>query len=117
MKTMKARVLILTLAIPMMFLILASAQPQTYNWATIAGSAGHSGSADGTNSAARFSAPGGMAVDSGGNLYLADQNNGTIRKLTPVGTNWVSSTIVAVDSAGNDFVADWGNNTIRKLSG
>jgi streptogramin lyase len=143
MKTIEARVLLLPLAIAMLFLSLASAQPQTYNWTTIAGLAGHAGSADGTNSAARFSAPGGMAVDSAGDLYLADQNNGTIRMLTPLGTNWVSSTIaglaghsgsadgtnnairfqtgdnlgwVAVDSAGNVFVADYGNNTIRKLT-
>src|SRR6476661_7707854 len=96
MKTIKATILVLALSIAMTFLSLTDAQPQTYKWTTIAGLGGHSGSADGTNSAARFSAPGGMAVDSAGDLYVADQNNGTIRMLTPVGTNWVSSTIAGL---------------------
>lgn len=112
------------------------------NWAvsTIAGSAGNIGSSDGTNGAARFNEPAGIAVDSATNLYVADTYNDTIRKLTPVGTNWVISTIagltanagsadgtnstarfnnpmgVAVDSAGNVYVADTYNDTIRKLT-
>jgi len=116
--------------------------PTGTNWAvsTIAGSAGNIGGSDGTNGAARFNEPAGIAVDSATNLYVADTYNDTIRKLTPVGTNWVISTIagltanagsadgtnsnarfnnpmgVAVDSAGNVFVADTYNDTIRKLS-
>ena len=39
---------------------------------TLAGSAGSSGSADGTGSAARFYYPIGVAVDSAGNVYVAD---------------------------------------------
>ena len=39
---------------------------------TLAGSAGSSGSADGTGSAARFYYPSGVAVDSAGNVYVAD---------------------------------------------
>ena len=98
----------------------------------------HAGSADGTNSAARFSYPDGVAVDSAGNVYVADQISQTIRKVTPVGTNWVVTTLagrandsgsadgtgsvarfnqptgVAVDSENNVYVADWSNNTIRK---
>jgi hypothetical protein len=82
--------------------------------------------------------PNGVAVDSAGNLYVADSYAWTIRKVTPVGTNWVVSTLagsasdwgsadgtgsaarfnwpsgVAVDSAGNVYVADTDNNTIRK---
>src|SRR5207249_1474293 len=52
---------------------------------TIAGSAGLSGSADGTGSAARFSLPSGLAVDSTGNVYVTDTVNQTIRTITPVG--------------------------------
>jgi streptogramin lyase len=116
--------------------------PVGTNWVvtTLAGLAGNHGSADGTNSAARFYYPEGVAVDTNGNLYVADQINGTIRKLTPVGTNWVVTTLaglagnygsadgtnsaarfaepsgVAVDSAGNLYVADNDNFTIRKMT-
>ena len=114
------------------------------NWVvtTLAGKAGVSGSADGTNSTARFYYPLQVVVDSAGTLYDADSGSSTIRKLTPDGTNWVVTTVaglagslgstdgtgstarfnfgtgaggaVSVDSAGNLYVPDWGNNTIRK---
>ena len=47
---------------------------------TLAGLAGSSGSADGTGSAARFDDPDGVAVDSAGNVYVADYGNETIRE-------------------------------------
>ena len=109
---------------------------------TLAGSAGISGTNDGTGSAARFGgysndSPCGGAMDSTGNLYVADTSNCTIRKVTPAGVvttvaglaRWGGSDDgvgsaalfllprgVAVDSAGNVFVADTGNNTIRQVS-
>ena len=52
---------------------------------TLAGSAGFDGSADGTGSAARFTFPRSVAVDSSGNVYVADTYNHTIRKVTPGG--------------------------------
>jgi sugar lactone lactonase YvrE len=116
--------------------------PVGTNWVvtTLAGRAGSVGSTDGTNSDARFNGPYGVAVDGTGNVYVADYFNYTIRKVTPVGTNWVVSTIaglagnrgsadgtnsdaqfefpngVAVDANGNVYVADLGNNTIRKVT-
>ncbi len=116
--------------------------PLGTNWVvtTLAGQAGNPGSADGTNSAARFNHPSDVAVDTNGNVYVSDWNNNTIRKVTPLGTNWVVTTLaglagssgsadgtnsaarfngpssVAVDSAGNVYVSAWNNNTIRKVT-
>src|SRR5205807_2270115 len=42
---------------------------------TIAGAPGGDGSADGTGGNARFLAPGGVALDASGNLYVADSGN------------------------------------------
>jgi len=116
--------------------------PSGTNWvtSTLAGLVGIAGSTDGTNSGARFNGSYGIAVDSGGNLYVADMYSYTIRKLKPVGINWVVTTIaglpynsgssdgigsaarfyypagIAVDHGGNLYVADEGNYTIRRLT-
>src|SRR5438445_5021766 len=90
------KTLMLAVAISVMCSGAASAQPQTYNFITITGVAGSEGITDGTNSAVQFAVPFGVAVDSGGNVYVADQGNSTIRKLTSVATNWVSRTIAGL---------------------
>jgi sugar lactone lactonase YvrE len=104
---------------------------------TLAGLAGASGSADGTGSAARFNYPRGVAVDSASNVYVADSNNQTIRKITSGGVVTTLAGLagasgsadgtgsvarfnnpfgVAVDSASNVYVADPNNQTIRKVT-
>jgi len=53
---------------------------------TLAGTAGTGGSSDGTRAAARFNIPTSLTLDGSGNIYLADRENHTIRKITPTGT-------------------------------
>ena len=52
---------------------------------TLAGQAGSGGSADGTNGKARFYYPSGVAVDTVGNVLVADTYNHVIRKIAPSG--------------------------------
>jgi streptogramin lyase len=111
------------------------------NWVvtTIAGLAGSSGSADGVDGNVRFNAPTGLAAGADGNVYVADQGNNTIRRMSPAGTSWVVVTIaglagasgstdglgsaarfngpfgIAVDTATNLYVSDSLNGTIRRL--
>jgi hypothetical protein len=85
-----------------------------YTFTTIAGKAIVEGGADGLGSAARFATPSGVAVDSAGNVYVADDYNCTIRKLTPVGTNWVVTTLAGlggVDGSGNPLHAGSADGT------
>lgn len=94
------------------------------------------GFADGTGAAAAFHTPSALAIDSAGNLVVADTGNHAIRRVTPAG---VVTTLagngqpgysdgkgsaarfngpvgVALDQDGNVFVADTYNDRIRKIA-
>ena len=63
---------------------------------TYAGS-GSAGSNDGQLNQARFNKPNGIAIDSSGNVYVADRGNDKIRKISV----WGGFSISGTDSAGN----------------
>jgi uncharacterized protein (TIGR03437 family) len=101
------------------------------------GSSGFSGDG-GPATGARLASPDGISVDAGGNLYIAEENNYRVRK---VSANGIITTIagngvlgfsgdggpataaalgklfgVAVDAAGNVYIADSANGRVRKVS-
>lgn len=118
---------------------LAPAHSQAYHFTTIAGQPGVAGTADGTNNEARFRNPSELVVDSSGAIYVSDMLNHAIRKVTPMGTNWVVTTVaglpgsvgaadgtntearfnrpvgIELDRNGNLFVSEIYNHTIRKI--
>ena len=129
-------ILTLTLAVS-----LASCKSSTKSWVvtTLAGidivgiySGGYH---DATGTEAQFADPYGVAVDSSGNLYVADTDNHRIRKITSAGVvstlagstegykdatgteaQFAAPTGVAVDSDGNVYVAELIGNRIRKIT-
>jgi hypothetical protein len=103
---------------------------------TLAGDAATAGSVDGTGAAARFNQPRGLAVDGTGNVFVADTNNSTIRRITAAGevTTYAGSAGVVsevdgpvasarftvpshlcFDAAGNLYVSN-GSPVIRRIS-
>ena len=73
--------------------VLSQNYSTPYTFTTIAGKVGLKGKADGTNSGAQFSGLYALALDSAGSLYGAEFAACTVRKVTPVGTNWVVTTL------------------------
>lgn len=102
---------------------------------TLAGT-GASGSADGVGSAATFNTPMALALDKAGNLFVLDQSNQNIRRVTARGdvSTFAGSGVqgfadgpaataefgnpqgIAVDLNENVYVADKDNNRIRKIT-
>ncbi|MES2387020.1 MAG: gliding motility-associated C-terminal domain-containing protein [Bacteroidota bacterium] len=94
------------------------------------------GYADGNDTAARFSYPSGLVFDASGNMFITDQGNNRIRKMTPAGvvTTFAGSGVagyadgvgtnakfnepygIAIDLAGNLYVGDHGGYRVRKIT-
>jgi uncharacterized protein (TIGR03437 family) len=104
--------------------------PASGNMSTVAGTtlgAGYSGDGQ-MATTAQVANPSGLALDSAGNLYIADSGNNRIRMISSKG---IMSTIaggsttsvqlsnpqgVAVDASGNVYIADTNNHRVRKLA-
>jgi IPT/TIG domain/NHL repeat len=102
---------------------------------TLAGN-GKAGYVDGSGTTAEFNAPWAVAVDGQGNVYVADQGNAVIRKITPSGVvstlagngtsghvdgaattaEFAGPTGIALDAQGNIYVADQYSSVIRKIT-
>jgi len=104
---------------------------------TLAGLDGVSGFTDGTGINALFNQPFGIAVDSAGNVFVADTGNSIIRKITPAGVVVTIAGLpgvagfkdgpaistaefnqphgLCVDASENIYIADTGNGVIRKI--
>jgi sugar lactone lactonase YvrE len=105
-------------------------------WVTTFAGSGFAGYADGLAETSMFSSPMGIVVDSKDNVYVADQNNRVIRKITQAGvvstvagkpgyvgnSNGLGSQAtfflpsgLAIDQNDNLYVADYSNHSVRKL--
>ena len=95
------------------------------------------GSLDGAGSNARFDGPEGVVLAPDGNLYVAEKNSATIRRVSTQGVavtfagsvgavgssdgagssaRFNAPTRIEADADGNVYVTDTGNSTIRKIS-
>lgn len=102
---------------------------------TFAGS-GTAGAANGTGTAASFNHPFGITLDASGNLYVADQLNNMVRKISSTGVvttlagsssagnvngagtaaRFSGPVSITNDAAGNIYVGEMGNYDIRAIT-
>ncbi len=114
-----------------------NATPYSMYLSVYAGTGARGAPTPGPATGSALSDPASVAVDSSGNLYIADLANNVIEKVTPAGQlSIVAGTGsagaptpgpalrsdlsypigIAVDSSGNLFIADSGNNVIEKVT-
>ena len=102
---------------------------------TLAGN-GNKGISNGLGTQSSFNFPTDVVSDISGNIFVADQENHVIRKISPAGivtifagsgslgytdgtgqsATFNSPQSLTIDASGNIYVADTGNNRIRKIS-
>src|SRR5437763_11862111 len=129
--------LVLVLALGCLIALSVQAQsnyPLPYNFSTFAGNA-YGG--NGTGNQAIFNNPYATAVDSAGNVYVADTTNYAVRKITSTGVVTTLAGLagtagiidgtgsdarfgvlngIAVDRTGNVYVTDGSYHTVRKIT-
>lgn len=107
---------------------------QSNQVSTVAGN-GTSGNINGANASARFNLPYDVDTDANGNIYAAERNNHSIRKVTTTNTSTVAGTGIAgfkdgegsqaqfnnpfgvlVVSIGELLICDYSNGRIRKIT-
>ncbi len=142
MNTTKARALNCAKSVWLMGVIAlfapALCQGQGYTITTVAGG-GEALFKTGSSATSLLMAPGGVTVDSAGNLYIADDAYSIVYKVTPSGATSIFAGVfnqggysgdgfpattaqlnhpagMAFDLAGDLYIADWGNGRIRKVS-
>ena len=114
-----------------------SLQAAAYTVSNFAGASGYTGPDDGTGAAARFSSPNAIAVQSNGNVYVADSGNNTIRLISSTGVvstfaglagvfgsadgsgvaaSFYAPKGLAIDASGTLYVGDTYNHVIRKIT-
>ncbi|MFI5148971.1 MAG: T9SS type A sorting domain-containing protein [Bacteroidia bacterium] len=129
----------LFLSLGILFSPLLYSNLEAQNISTIAGNGIPGFSGDGSSAtSAQLDSLSGVAIDAAGNIYIADNSNNRIRKVSPAG---LITTIagtgtggyggdggpatsallnfpngIALDGAGNIYIADGSNNRVRKIS-
>jgi trimeric autotransporter adhesin len=111
----------------------------TFTISTVIGNGTGSDTGDGgPGVSATINAPGGLAFDAAGNLYISEQSGNRVRRVAPNGiittvagngtagssgdggpataAELNTPTRVSIDSSGNLYIADYGNNRIRKVT-
>ncbi|HLJ74951.1 MAG TPA: hypothetical protein VKU62_10225 [Thermoanaerobaculia bacterium] len=108
----------------------------TMSFTTFAGQLGVAGDNDGTLATARFRTPASIGIDLDGNMYIADPEASTIRKIAPDGTVSTATGVagqalsndgtkgfgslnhpraLAVTPGGYVYIADTGGNSVRQF--